>query len=312
MDKGHGGNMKRKYYQFILILLILIGSSSILQAANKAVKVKDAQIIQQQREEINRMTEMQAQEVDMIKSILLEKRDDLKRKIALFREDMQLKYDNSNLPEAERMMFYKFQKELTSSKISLTKTNQLLHAFGITDDDALTEYSIDTAELTTAAPPKAVADNTQAPVEPKQQKVEKQPVANSENTSVFPGSGNVTKFHENVLFASGSVELDANAKNVLNYFIQDFTNYDEDYMVQIIGHTDNQAIGGKLARKYKSNWNLSVARSIVVAEYLIKVGKIDPKRLIVSGQGEFNPISSNSTASERKLNRRVELMTGSK
>jgi flagellar motor protein MotB len=313
MNKDHGGMMKRYYYKVILILIIIIGSINLLQA-EKAPKVKDSQIIQQQREEINRMTEMQAQEVDMIKSILLEKRDDLKRKIGLFREDMALKYKAEFLPEEERIMYYKFQKELATSKISLAKTNQLLNAFGITDDQSIAENSVDTAELPAKPTRPTVAKTTEtAPTsEPKSQVVEKQPATQQANTSFFQLTGNVTKFHENVLFGSGSIELDENAKNVLNYFIQDFANYEGDYMVQIIGHTDNLPIGGRLAKKYASNWNLSVMRSIVVAEYLIKVGNIDPRRLIVSGQGEYNPINSNSTAEERKNNRRVELMTGSK
>lgn len=298
--------MKRHFYRLLLVFLVILCSVNLLQAAAKAPKVKDSEIIQQQREEINRMTEMQAQEVDMIKSILLEKRDDLKRKIALFREDMQLKYNNNNLPEEERNMFYKLQKELVSSKISVTKTDQLLKAFGITDQEAVTDEAIDTAELPAMTSQPYVAETTETP-----QKMEKQ-TANGEGTSYYQLHSNVTKFPEDVLFASGSVQLDENAKNVLNYFIQNFANYEEDYMVQIIGHTDSIPIKGKLAKKYPTNWNLSVARSIVVSEYLIKVGKIDPKRLIVSGQGEYNPVASNDTAEGRKLNRRVELMTGSK
>lgn len=314
--------MKRNYFKRIFIILTVLSMVSVLLAA-KAPKVKDSDIIQQQREEINRMTEMQMQSVDMIKSILVEKRDDLKRKIQLFREDMELKYENEYLNEDERLMYYKFQKELASSKISLAKTNQLLNAFGITDEQQMTDNLIDSAELRpmqtrpeivqqpVAQAPKSTPRN-EPKEEPKPVVIEKQPVRTDTTVPSFLMAGNVTKFNENVLFASGSVELDQNAKNVLNYFIQNFAELEEDYMVQIVGHTDNLPIGGALKRKYSSNWNLSVARSIVVAEYLIKIGNIDPRRLIVSGQGEYNPAASNATAAGRKLNRRVELMTGSK
>ncbi|HNX00696.1 MAG TPA: OmpA family protein [Candidatus Cloacimonadota bacterium] len=318
--------MKRIRFKSVLLFLIIISIASLLAA--KAPKVKDSDIIQQQREEMNRMTDMQAQSVDMIKSILVERRDDLKRKIGLFREDMGLKYENEILPEEERIMYYKMQKELASSKISLAKTNQLLSAFGVNDEQPIQDNPIDTTELRSVAqqsttPKQAAPEETvvQTPkAEPKAEvisepevvKVNKQVYTSDESVPSFIMTGNVTKFHENVLFASGSVQLDQAAKNVLNYFIQNFADLDDDYMVQIVGHTDNLPIGGNLRNKYHSNWNLSVARSIVVAEYLTKVGKIDPRRLIVSGQGEYHPVASNATEAGRKQNRRVELMTGSK
>jgi chemotaxis protein MotB len=77
-----------------------------------------------------------------------------------------------------------------------------------------------------------------------------------------------------------------------------------DNLVVIEGHTDNIRL---TQSPYRSNWELSVARSNSVIEQLVSLG-VPPERLIASGYGEFRPIAPNDTPSSRSLNRRVEVL----
>ena len=70
------------------------------------------------------------------------------------------------------------------------------------------------------------------------------------------------------------------------------------------GHTDNVPIVKSI---YSSNEMLSSARAINAASYLIEEKKLDPKMLKWTGRGEYDPITSNSTAEGRSKNRRIEV-----
>lgn len=70
--------------------------------------------------------------------------------------------------------------------------------------------------------------------------------------------------------------------------------------LHIIGHTDSV---GNAAY----NMELSKRRAESVANYLISKG-FESSRLRTSGQGELNPVASNSTADGRARNRRVEIL----
>jgi chemotaxis protein MotB len=70
------------------------------------------------------------------------------------------------------------------------------------------------------------------------------------------------------------------------------------------GHTDNVPISGS---QFPSNWELSTARASVVVRFLIRTG-IDKYRLGAAGYANLYPVASNSTASGRSKNRRVEIV----
>ena len=67
----------------------------------------------------------------------------------------------------------------------------------------------------------------------------------------------------------------------------------------VVGHTDN--VGGN-----DYNQKLSERRAHAVARYL-EGRRVDPIRLGVSGKGETQPVSSNTSEAGRQLNRRVEI-----
>lgn len=75
--------------------------------------------------------------------------------------------------------------------------------------------------------------------------------------------------------------------------------------VGIEGHTDNEPI--KFSG-WKSNWELSTARSLSVLHYLVDNKGISPARVSAIGYGEHRPVASNETKEGRQLNRRVEIV----
>ncbi len=78
----------------------------------------------------------------------------------------------------------------------------------------------------------------------------------------------------------------------------------KDIKLDIVGFTDDsQPLPNS---KFKNNWQLSSSRALSVADELIK-DRVNPKRLIVSGRSQYDPIASNATSEGRAKNRRVEL-----
>lgn len=123
--------------------------------------------------------------------------------------------------------------------------------------------------------------------------------------SVGPGKKGLTvTFFSEALFDSGKAELNAVSKKPLTKVARVMKDKAADYEISIEGHTDNEPI--KLSN-WKSNWELSAARSISVLHYLEKQG-ISAKRLSATGYGEHHPLMSNKTEEGRRKNRRVEII----
>ena len=106
-----------------------------------------------------------------------------------------------------------------------------------------------------------------------------------------------------LLFESGSAEIPDGAKKVLSR-VGDILKSYSGKLIKIEGHTDNVPIS---SAAYPSNLWLSTARATKVLEYLQNVKGLKPKNLEASGRGESIPVASNSTASGRARNRRVEI-----
>lgn len=112
---------------------------------------------------------------------------------------------------------------------------------------------------------------------------------------------------DKILFRSGQAELNTQGEKVIakvGAILKDV----KDKEIRVEGHTDNVPIKGSLKNKYRSNWELSAARALSVAHYLVDKTKIDPKILSVCGYGEYRPIASNKTAESRSKNRRIEII----
>jgi chemotaxis protein MotB len=75
--------------------------------------------------------------------------------------------------------------------------------------------------------------------------------------------------------------------------------------IVIAGHTDNLPIA---TERYRSNWELSAARSVTVLHHLLKFNRFDRRRFLIQGYGASAPLTSNRTAAGRAKNRRVEII----
>jgi chemotaxis protein MotB len=82
---------------------------------------------------------------------------------------------------------------------------------------------------------------------------------------------------------------------------------DTDYLVSVVGHTDNQKMSRVLAKKYPSNWELAGARAAGVARYLVDNG-VDPAQVVASSRGKYDPVASNDTPEGRAQNRRIQII----
>lgn len=105
-----------------------------------------------------------------------------------------------------------------------------------------------------------------------------------------------------VLFPLGEAYLREESKMILKTIaeaIRDMPN-----KVIIEGHTCDLPIYGK----YKSNWELSIARAVNVINYFVTQENIPPDRFIAAGYGEYKPISPNDTELNRSKNRRIEIV----
>ncbi len=108
-----------------------------------------------------------------------------------------------------------------------------------------------------------------------------------------------------VLFDSGKAKIRHEAYAMLDKVAGVLRENAAQFNIGIEGHTDNQPI--RLSG-WKSNWELSTARSLSILHYLVGEKGISPERVSAIGYGEYHPIASNDTAEGRKLNRRVEIV----
>jgi chemotaxis protein MotB len=74
--------------------------------------------------------------------------------------------------------------------------------------------------------------------------------------------------------------------------------------IQVQGHTDNIPIR---SARYRSNWELSTARAVSVAQALMD-GDVDPRRFEVSGFADTQSLVDNNSEENRSRNRRVEIV----
>jgi len=75
--------------------------------------------------------------------------------------------------------------------------------------------------------------------------------------------------------------------------------------VRLEGHTDSRPINTK---RFRSNWDLSAARSIALLELLTFQFRVPAGHISVAGYADTAPIASNETEEGRARNRRVDIV----
>ncbi len=114
---------------------------------------------------------------------------------------------------------------------------------------------------------------------------------------------------EKLLFASGKWEVSAEGNAALKDLAKVLEKNPE-INVLIEGHTDNVPLSGQ--NQVKDNWDLSAMRATSIVKILLANGKINPKRLVASGRGEFLPVEPNNSAANKAKNRRTEIILSPK
>ncbi|WP_372748998.1 OmpA family protein [Litorivivens sp.] len=102
---------------------------------------------------------------------------------------------------------------------------------------------------------------------------------------------------QGITFKSGSADLTGDSVESLTD-IASFLKNQPEIRLEIAGHTDSS--GGA-----RFNMDLSQKRADSVKSFLVRAG-IDASRMRTRGYGETDPVATNSTASGRAMNRRVE------
>jgi chemotaxis protein MotB len=109
---------------------------------------------------------------------------------------------------------------------------------------------------------------------------------------------------EEVLFTSGSADLKPSGQQILKQVVLELEQVP--YEIAVLGYTDNVPIGGQLAQRFPSNWELAGARAASVVRLFHGEG-IPAEQLLAVSFGESHPIASNDTPEGRAENRRIEV-----
>ena len=115
-------------------------------------------------------------------------------------------------------------------------------------------------------------------------------------------------FQSEVLFASGEAVIEAGGAAAMTTMATAILELEQEipddlkWVLRIDGHTDRRPIS---TARYPSNWELSAARAISVAKFMVAKG-VSPDRLVAAGFGEFQPIDPADTDEAYRRNRRIE------
>ncbi len=115
--------------------------------------------------------------------------------------------------------------------------------------------------------------------------------------------GIVISIEENVLFQSGSADLDEDSKLTIEKLGKVLLSVPGKH-IRVEGHTDNVPIS---TLRFPDNQELSTARANSVWRILVYNVGLDPKILSATGYGEFRPKVPNDTPEHKAQNRRVDI-----
>jgi chemotaxis protein MotB len=115
-------------------------------------------------------------------------------------------------------------------------------------------------------------------------------------------------FQSEVLFPTGEAEIEEEGRGQLMRLAESLKEIgatippDIDWVLRIDGHTDERPIQ---TPRFPSNWELSTARAISVARFLIEQG-VPADRVMAAGFAEFRPLDPGRDEAAFRRNRRIE------
>ena len=109
---------------------------------------------------------------------------------------------------------------------------------------------------------------------------------------------------ENLLFKSGSFDIDTKGKDAL-VKIAEVLKVQKDVDIVVEGHADNVPYNG--SGQLKDNLDLSAKRATTVTRILLENG-VPTDNLVAAGRGDAKPVASNDDAEGRAKNRRTEII----
>ena len=124
----------------------------------------------------------------------------------------------------------------------------------------------------------------------------------------FDPQTGVSKLSSDLLFASGSAEINPQAEPLLREIASKLNRGDtQELNLLVVGHTDDtRVVKPNTKTQHLDNWGLSTHRANAVLRALSKDG-IKDKRMGSAGYGPHQPITPNSNDANRAKNRRVEI-----
>jgi chemotaxis protein MotB len=115
--------------------------------------------------------------------------------------------------------------------------------------------------------------------------------------------GIVISLAQKILFDSGDDRINVSALSVISGIADVLRGIPN--KVSLVGHADSRPIHSK---RFRDNWELSVARSLRLRELLSQEFGIGDERLSVASFGANDPVDSEETEEGRANNRRVEIV----
>jgi chemotaxis protein MotB len=115
--------------------------------------------------------------------------------------------------------------------------------------------------------------------------------------------GIVIALDDRTCFRPGQAEVEAPAIPMFDKVADVLARYDNRILLE--GHTDSAPIH---TSQFRSNWELSTARSIAVMDLMAGAAGLRRERFLIGGSADNAPVTSNQTEQGRAHNRRVEII----
>jgi chemotaxis protein MotB len=142
--------------------------------------------------------------------------------------------------------------------------------------------------------------------EPAAPETTKFPELDSMGISYGMRDGNmVISIPSSITFASGQATLSKDGQKALKNVASTLKKEYPGAKYGVEGHTDSDPIKKS---KFTSNRELSIARAMAVLTYLVEDCGIPDDQCIVAGHGQYDPVGSNKSDTDKAKNRRVEIV----